>query len=300
MTIYAIIVTYNAMRRNWIDRCMQSLLGSTISVKPIVVDNNSIDGTRKHVPEHYPEAVWLPQDKNIGFGQANNVGINYALQHNADYVMLLNQDAAIMPDTLSLLLKESDGISLITPIHLNGNGSQFDINFQKHTLPSNKNIPDNIAECRLKKGHFIIGEVCAACWLLPAHILKTIGGFNPLFFQYGEDNNYYDRLIYHHIKSFLVPSAEIHHDRQGYGDSNVYNNKKIRRTLLLLFCDINQSFWSCTKELIWHLKECFFHKLPNCQYMPGTLFVELIWIMSHSILILKSRRKEKRTGMHWL
>lgn len=300
MKVHAIIVTYNAMRRGWIERCLRSLEKSTIPITPIVIDNLSTDGTREYITANYHNIVWLPQDKNIGFGQANNIGISYALKQGTDYVLLLNQDAAIMPDTLSLLLKESDGISLLSPIHLNGEGTQFDKNFLRFTIPSNKTIPEDISECRKLKGHFIIGEVCAACWLLPVHILKTIGGFNPLFFQYGEDNNYYDRLFYHQIKSLLVPSAEVHHDRQEHGDPNAYNKKIIRRTLLLLFCDINQSFWNCAKEVIWHLKECYTHKLLNGQYTPGTLLIELLWTLSRCLRIINSRQTEKKTGMHWL
>ena len=84
MKIYAIIVTYNAMQRGWIDRCMQSLQASTVLATPIIVDNGSTDGTREHIPATYSDIIWMPQDRNLGFGQANNVGIRYALEHNAD------------------------------------------------------------------------------------------------------------------------------------------------------------------------------------------------------------------------
>ena len=125
MKIYAIIVTYNAMRRGWIDRCLNSLYASTIPVTVIVVDNLSTDGTRDHVPEKYPDVIWMPQDKNLGFGQANNIGIQYALEHNADYVLLLNQDAALHHEALQLMLNEADGRSLVTPTHYNGKGDRL-------------------------------------------------------------------------------------------------------------------------------------------------------------------------------
>ena len=123
--IYTIIVTYNAMQRNWIDRCLMSLQKSTVPTIPVLIDNGSIDGTREHIPTHYPDVVWLPQDRNLGFGQANNIGIRYALEHQADYVLLLNQDAAIDADTIFKMLEVSDGYSLISPVHLNGDGGQL-------------------------------------------------------------------------------------------------------------------------------------------------------------------------------
>ena len=100
MNIFAVIVTYNAMHRNWADRCLQSLEESSVPVTSIFVDNCSVDGTRDYIPSRYPQVVWLPQDHNLGFGQANNVGIRYALNHGADYVLLLNQDAALSTDAL--------------------------------------------------------------------------------------------------------------------------------------------------------------------------------------------------------
>ena len=117
MKIYTIIVTYNAMQRNWIDRCMESLSKSTIQTIPVLIDNGSTDGTREHIPQHYPDAVWLPQDKNLGFGQANNVGIKYALEHNADYILLLNQDAALSPDAIEFAMSASYKTTYLSSIN---------------------------------------------------------------------------------------------------------------------------------------------------------------------------------------
>ncbi|MDD7318614.1 MAG: glycosyltransferase [Prevotella sp.] len=298
--IFAVIVTWNAMRHSWIDRCLRSLRSSTVAVTPIVIDNGSTDGTRQHVPAEYPEAVWLPQDTNLGFGRANNVGFRYALEHEADHVLLLNQDAMIMPDTLSLLLKQSDGESLLSPIHLNGNGTAFDINFERNTLMPANRLPRTIDGCRATPGRVETGEVCAACWLMPISMLKEIGGFNPLFFQYSEDNNYYDRMLFHKKKTFIIPAAEMWHDRKTYGSEDVYDHRLLRRTMLLAACDINASFLTVAKEIAWQLKVCYVMKLPRREYVVGTFSAELAWLLSRAGRIMKSRRKEKTIGMHWI
>ena len=142
MKIFAVIVTYNAMRRNWIDRCLESLQKSTVPVTAIVVDNLSSDGTREHIPTHWPNAVWLPQDNNWGFGQANNIGIRYALKHEADYVLLLNQDASLHPEALELLLKETDEQSLMTPAHYNGDGTKLDFMFSRAILKASTELTE--------------------------------------------------------------------------------------------------------------------------------------------------------------
>ena len=126
MKIYAIIVTFNAMRNNWIDHCLKSLEDSSTPVVPIVIDNGSTDETRNYVPKRFSSVVWLPQEKNIGFGQANNVGIKYALDHNADYILLLNQDAILAANAIEEMLPYADDKSLVSPLQLSGDGSKLD------------------------------------------------------------------------------------------------------------------------------------------------------------------------------
>ena len=106
MKIYTIIVTYNGLQ--WMDFCLGSLRASTVQTTPIIIDNNSSDKTVEYIRANYPECVILDNNKNLGFGRANNMGLSYALKNNADYVLLLNQDAAIAPNMLELCLSQSD------------------------------------------------------------------------------------------------------------------------------------------------------------------------------------------------
>ena len=70
--VFTVIVTYNAMHRQWIDRCMKSLSESTVPTEVIIVDNGSTDGTREYVPQAYPDAIWMPQEKNARFSTTGN------------------------------------------------------------------------------------------------------------------------------------------------------------------------------------------------------------------------------------
>ena len=98
MTIFAIIVTHNGMR--WADRCFGSLRTSTLPVSTIVIDNASTDGIADHLESHFPEVELIKSTENLGFAKANNIGILKAYNAGADFVMLLNQDAWIEPNTL--------------------------------------------------------------------------------------------------------------------------------------------------------------------------------------------------------
>src|SRR5690606_10797046 len=48
----------------------------------------------------------------------------------------------------------------------------------------------------------------------PRNTLRVVGGFNPTFFHYGEDDNYCQRVKYFDLKIGVVPSAIIYHDRE--------------------------------------------------------------------------------------
>ena len=299
--IYAIIVTYNAMRRNWIERCLQSLRASTVPVTPIVIDNGSTDGTCEYVPTHHPEVIWMPQQKNLGFGQANNVGIRYVLEHEADYVMLLNQDAAIAPDAVSALLDAAQGQkALFSPLQLNGEGTKVDQMFRKTLHQTDNGLLEDFLVNHEVNPVYSTGIFAAACWFMPFSILKEVGGFNPLFSHYGEDDNYQFRARYHGYENLVVIKARMYHDRGEHGNVEIFNKNRMRRELLLLALDINLTPLQSTKAILYLLYKCYTYRLPRHQYRPGTFLPAAIWTLTHLHTIAASRKKEKSIGPTWL
>jgi len=292
MNIFAIIVTYNGMTNRWIEKCLNSLQDSTVAVKAIVIDNNSQDGTREYVPQNFPEVVWFPQTQNLGFGQANNLGIKYAMEHKADYVLLLNQDATISNDAIEKMLAFSDGQSLLCPLHLNGDGSNIDEMVRISLKIKDTHFLYDLLVRHSQADSYETGEICAACWLMPKQLLEKIGGFNPLFFHYSEDNNYYQRMVFHQVKTLLIPAARMYHDRALQGNIQAYNRKLLQRNLLLEACNINHSFGKCCFNWI---------KLLHRSHYPLITFMkEMLWIIKHAGAIRRSRATEKKEGAHWL
>lgn len=298
MIIYAIIVTYNG--QHWVDFCLGSLRKSSVETIPIVIDNCSTDDTLSYIRSQYPEAILFPQDKNLGFGQANNVGLRYALSHNADYVLLLNQDAAIAPTAIERMLAQSDGKSLLSPIHLNGDGKHIDHNFRQNTLLHNHIVIDDLVTRRELAPYYKIGEVCAACWLLPISIIQQIGGFNPLFTQYGEDNNYYQRLCFHHISTLLVPTAHVYHDRKIQGNIKAYRKHILYRQLLLNATNTNLNMQQRARAQFAVLYRCYTYNLIHGEYVIGAYLFNVLRLLAKTKQIIHSRKIEKRTRRTWL
>lgn len=214
--IVTVIVTYNAML--WIERCLNSILNSSISSDIYIVDNGSIDGTQEYICRHYSQVMFVQSQKNLGFGQANNLGLQYALDKDYDYVYLLNQDAWIMPDTLDKLItinQKMPEYGVLSPFQLQGNEQNMDMNFAMNicSYESNSFLINDLYFNR-RKAVYDVPNVMAAHWLISRECLFQVGGFSPTFPHYGEDNNYADRVRYHGFKLGIVPSAIAVHDRE--------------------------------------------------------------------------------------
>jgi len=71
----------------------------------IVVDNGSTDGSVDAIKEKYTKVKVLKNVANLGYTGGNNQGIRTAFEQGADYILLLNNDAEIAPDSLEILVE---------------------------------------------------------------------------------------------------------------------------------------------------------------------------------------------------
>lgn len=218
MNVFAIIVTYNGMKNNWIHQCFTSLLSSSTTVEIIAVDNHSSDESVQYIKQHFPSVILIESSENLGFGGANNIGLQKALELGGEFFFLLNQDASVEKNTLEKLINTSlkhQEYAVISPIHLNGDGTKLDKSFAKSVSPYYcDGFYDDYVLNNTKKSIYESPFICAAAWLLTKEALKTIGGFSPAFFHYGEDDNYCHRVQYFKMKMGVVPDTYIYHDRE--------------------------------------------------------------------------------------
>lgn len=212
-----IIVTYNAMK--WAERCFSSLRKSSIPVNVIVVDNGSTDGTQDYVKTHFPEVEIIQSAENLGFGKANNIGIEKAYKNGADFFYLMNQDAWVFPDSIQELLnvynsyEDKEEIGILSPMHLDGTEKNFDLHFERYLARcTEKNrLFSDLFNGNLKP-YYEIDFVNAAHWFLPKKTVEEIGGFNTFIFHYGEDYEYVSRIKYYKKKVLLSTKSNVVHD----------------------------------------------------------------------------------------
>lgn len=74
----------------------------------VVVDNGSTDGSAAMLRERFPWATVLEIPENVGYSCGNNVGLEYVLERDADYVFLLNNDTEVDPHMLTQLVEVAE------------------------------------------------------------------------------------------------------------------------------------------------------------------------------------------------
>lgn len=234
-SVFIIIVTYNG--RKWIRKCIQSIIALKEPVNVIVVDNNSTDDTLDILDSYQNDSFTiLRMTDNLGFGKANNLGIKYALEYDAKYIYLLNQDAYLNSNTISGLIQvmeKSPDYEIISPMQYNGDGTELDFNFKR--LIAGKNV---LAEStKLIQVKFVM----AAHWLIKSTCFSKVGGFDPLFQHYGEDDDFLNRARYCGIKIGISKEFSAYHDRSEREISLQKEIDLFYRNLTAVAADINYS-----------------------------------------------------------
>ncbi|HVZ41268.1 MAG TPA: glycosyltransferase [Candidatus Kapabacteria bacterium] len=228
MDISVVIVNYNVcdLLLNAVASVYVALEG--IEGEIIVVDNASTDGAVEALNRTYPGVITIPLDRNLGFGAANNIGIERA---SGRYILILNPDTVVQEDTLRTMLafmaEHPDatfaGCKIILP-----NGAYDPVSkrgfpspwssfckvfglsrlFPKSRLFGGYNLtyidPDQTATVDALSGCFMFCR---------ADELKALGGFDTDYFMYGEDLDLCYRATKRGGAIYYHPATSILHLR---------------------------------------------------------------------------------------
>lgn len=298
-----VIATYNGMK--WLPKCLKSCGGFSV----MVVDNNSNDGTAEFITNNFPNVQIFPQKENLGFGKANNIGIKAAYDQGAEHIFLLNQDAYLQISTLEILIsrqKKNHDYGILSPIHLDGKGDRLDSKFADYVAYEHN--PDFYSDFVLQKklkDIYPVNFVNAAAWLLSRKLIETIGGFDPIFFHYGEDENYCQRALFHGFKIGVVADAFICHDRESSNLSFTRGSaaylKQMEISLKVSAANINNESY---KDLDVRLNKRIKEKAKAIAKMDTShikiLNEEIKLIKNIKEEVLESRECNKNRGMNYL
>jgi hypothetical protein len=214
--VYIILVTWN--RKDDTLECLRSLQQITYrNYRIIVVDNASHDGTQEAVQKEFPSVEYIFNPTNLRFAGGNNVGIRRALDLQAEYVLLLNNDTIVAPEFLTNLVTAAEKNSKVgltgakiyyydQPERLwyaGGNISWWKgwishrgVREIDHGQYDNEEPTDYITGC---------------CILAKRNVIENIGMLDESFFIYGEDADWSIRAARAGYLLLYVPSARVWH-----------------------------------------------------------------------------------------
>jgi GT2 family glycosyltransferase len=96
---HAIVLNWNGREDTL--RCLGSLLDvEHPNLRVVCVDNGSADGSQDAIRQQFPDVLLIEAGANLGYSGGNNLGIRAAIEDDADWVMLVNNDATVAPDVV--------------------------------------------------------------------------------------------------------------------------------------------------------------------------------------------------------
>ncbi|MGE5392818.1 MAG: glycosyltransferase family 2 protein [Candidatus Saccharibacteria bacterium] len=233
MDLSVIILNYNT--KDLTRKCLRSVFGSRTQfrVEAIVSDNGSKDGSQEMIRSEFPQAGLVENNANLGFSKGNNAAIRQA---KGNFVLLLNSDTEVRPDTFDLCLKRFSGHPEIGALGcrvLLPDGSLDKACRRKFPNPWNsflrlfglRRFSDYNIESPIDR-EADVDAVTGAFMMVSREAIARVGMLDEDFFMYGEDLDWCWRIKEAGYRIIYFPAASITHFK--YGSSQLIPFRTIR------------------------------------------------------------------------
>lgn len=182
-------------------RCLEALARSRHrDAVAVVVDNGSGPDHRSTLARGLDVTPLLATDANLGYAGGNNVGIRWVLDRDVRFVLLVNPDVLVRPDTLGTLvsgLRRDPRIGVAAPRLVNGgsrpttiwyDGAVIDWSRGGATAHVRSGVPLDDAPTRpaVEDTAYATG----ACMLTRAEVFRDVGLLPTDWFLYFEETEF--------------------------------------------------------------------------------------------------------------
>lgn len=217
ITLSVIIVNYNGLKylKGCLDSLMENLKGITNEI--IIVDNDSKDNSSNFIEENYPDVILIKSDRNLGFGKANNVGVNIA---KGEFLLLINNDTITLSSPAPVLdiLNSNPDIGAVGIKMLNENRKYIP---SVGIFPTLRNmfeikrmvtgLPYEFLAGNFSRNYYEVDWLGGAFIILPKKLYAEVGGFDEKFFMYVEDVDLSKKIADKGYKRVFVPTLSYIH-----------------------------------------------------------------------------------------
>ena len=231
--VYVIILNWN--KPDVTITCIQSLKHSDYqNYRIVLIDNSSSEQLKLFASQDEINVVYISNQKNLGFTGGVNQGLEFAMEHGADYVWLLNNDVEVTSDCLENLVKEMESdkkIGLISPIILDPEKPKYPFYCKNVDLSTGQMLnafDEQTYIDWLTKEPWNI-HLWGTALLINKDLIHSIGYLDNDFFAYYEDNNYSFRSIQAGFCNKTCTNAIVIHR----SETDIYNEKMSYRFFLI-------------------------------------------------------------------
>jgi GT2 family glycosyltransferase len=192
----------------------------------IVVDNNSADNSIAYLQPLFPPVNFIANKENLGFAKACNQGLKLA---KGKYILFLNPDTIVPEDCFSQcisFLEKTPQAGALGIRMLDGRGNF--LKESRRSFPSpltslyklfglSRFFPRSRIFSRYHLGHLSAKEnheadvLAGAFMMIKREVLDKTGGFDEVFFMYGEDVDLSYRIQEAGYKNYYFAGSSIIH-----------------------------------------------------------------------------------------
>jgi GT2 family glycosyltransferase len=214
--VYIIVLSWNGKSDTL--ECLDSLCQVEYqNFRILVVDNASADGTCDAIKQRFPNVELIVNQANIRFAGGNNIGIRYAVERGADFVLLLNNDTIVDKHFLALL---TDAAGTDPRVGMVGPKIYYHSDKQRLWYAGGKinwwkGLVSHIGIREIDHGQYDEQKetdyITGCCVLVRRSVIESIGMLDEKYFIYGEDADWSVRASRKGFKLLFVPSSKIWH-----------------------------------------------------------------------------------------
>jgi N-acetylglucosaminyl-diphospho-decaprenol L-rhamnosyltransferase len=192
---------------------LADLRPSGLAYRVLVLDNASGDDLSP-LAERHPEVAFSVAERNLGFGGGHN---RLTEQHDARALMLLNPDAEIVePATVARLLaalRTDSTVAAVGPQHVAATGG-IDLrdHGELHGFRARVAQAAGHSAYRIRQAPADVAWVSGAACLVARDAFDAVGGFDPGFFLYKEEEDLFLRMRRTGRRILYLPTVRVRHE----------------------------------------------------------------------------------------
>ena len=241
--IAVIMTCFN--RKEMTLRCLRQLTNQTTTdeLEFYICDDASTDGTYEAISNEYPDVHLIKSKGNLYWSKGMYAAMKMAVDSQHDYYLMVNDDVDFLPDAIVNMVKTYEkskqpcgvvgmtmsrqtgeityGGRVIVPFRLGR--MEWGILGNKLIIPEDK---EKLTECDFTNWN---------CFMIDAHVIRTVGLIDPIFEHGAGDYDYSLRMRRHGYNIYIAPDVIGYCERNRregtYFDKNVPRKRRLKQML---------------------------------------------------------------------